>query len=679
MLAKQIKFVLLTIIYRPWTWVILGFSVFMAVMMFGSFSIDRNANELVRPVVAPYLDAVQDPARLSALGSQVPVKVQLASLIHASRRSERAQDVAEDQVGPVLDQLSTQHRVVALSFQYLEAKPEGLVRMKEFPQLEALELGVPWAEGVPDLGVLAGLTGLRRLDLNGAVGAQASLTPLKALPVLEELALNRADAITPEHLDDIAGLPALKVLYLPDLTGQAQLLRQLSRLEASATLKTVYLPLQDPRSPNLDAVREQLENLTLRRGFAGPPAVTLLGPLFPMVFLLIGLTWQIAGWFSGVDAILRPGYLRPHRTVTWAILGAMLLLVGGFVVWSGRPVVPMLSFGALVLVCIARSNLWGGVRRSGLRSVIEVGVVLFFLAFLFAIVNPAFGPWINAYLWGDFPWLGGVFAITAIALAIDLDVRLRTMARDRVANHRPAMMTAEDLKADAEAMQFVAADEPPTGWWPRPPRPKRSWARYVPLLVIGFLMWPSVKGVVFQPEGTNHLVKTLAVGATMPLLFMVIAIFSQRWWQRFPLLATLMTRPPSRRAHTGRFFRAVAWDFLKLWPLPVVAAGVAFANRSGFGGDWAAASLVYASGMVGLIVLVYATTLWMLPVRTQMLFALGSIGPVFVAWMVLVIPFGRNVVSLPVIGGATAVMFVLAAGIFASARYRFEQLEWGKY
>ena len=344
MLAKQIKFVLLTIIYRPWTWVILGFSVFMAIMMAGSFSIDRNANELVRPVVAPYLDAVQDPARLSALGSHVPVKVQLASLVDASRRSERAQDVAEDQVGPVLDQLSTKHRVVALSFQYLEAGPEGLGRMKKFPQLEALDLGAAWAEGVPDLGMLAGLAGLRRLDLNGAVGAQTSLAPLKTLPVLEELALNRADALTPEHLDDIAALPALKVLYLPDLTRQTEVLKQLSRLEASSTLKTVYLPLQDPRSPNRDAVRERLKKQSVRRGFAGPPAVTLLGPLFPIVFLLIGLTWQIAGWFSGVDAVLRPGYLRPHRTVTWAIVGTLLLLVGGFVMWSGRPLVPMLSF-----------------------------------------------------------------------------------------------------------------------------------------------------------------------------------------------------------------------------------------------------------------------------------------------------------------------------------------------
>ena len=679
MLAKQIKFVLLTIIYRPWTWVILGFSVFMAVMMFGSFSIDRNANELVRPVVAPYSDAVQDPARLSALGSQVPVKVQLASLIHASRRSERTQDVAEDQVGPVLDQLSTQHRVVALSFQYLEAGPEGLARMKEFPQLEALDLGAAWSEGVPDLGVLAGLAGLRRLDLNGAVGAQGSLAPLKSLPVLEELALNRADALTPEHLDDIAALPNLKVLYLPSLTGQTEVLRRLARLEASASLKTVYLPLKDPRSPDLYAVRERLKNLAVRRGFVGPPAVTLFGPVFPIVFLLIGLTWQIAGWFSGVDAFLRPGYLRPHRTVTWAILGALLLLVGGFVMWSGRPLVPMLSFGALAVVCMARSNLWGGVRRSGLRSAIEAGVLLLFLAFLVAIMSPAVGLWVNAFLWDDFPWLNGIFAVTAIALAIDLDVRLQTMARDRVANHRPALMTAEDLKADAEAMQFVAADAPPTGWWPRPPRPKRGWARFIPLLVIGFLLWPSVKHFLYQPAGASQMVRSLAVGTAAPLFFVIFSLFSQRWWQRFPLLATLMTRPPSRRVHTGRFFRAVAWDFLKLWPLPVLAVGLGFAGRSGLGGDWAAASVVYGLGAVGLIGLVYATTLWMLPVRTQMLFALGSLGPVLVVWMVLMATLGlNNPISLPVIGGATGVVFVLAAGIFVLARRRFE-LEWGKY
>ena len=147
----------------------------------------------------------------------------------------------------------------------------------------------------------------------------------------------------------------------------------------------------------------------------------------------------------------------------------------------------------------------------------------------------------------------------------------------------------------------------------------------------------------------------------------------------FPLLATLMTRPPSRRVHTGRFFRAVAWDFLRLWPLPVLAVGLGFAQRGGFAGHWAAMSAVYAAGTVGLIVLVYATTLWMLPIRTQMLFAFGALGPVVVVWMALMIPLGLNVNSLPVIGGATVVVFVLAAGIFVLARRRFEQLEWGRY
>ena len=441
MLAKQIKFVLLTLVYRRWTWVVLGFSALQIPLMIGAFSGDRSTAGFIRPVVAPHGEAVREPADLAALGPQAPVKIQLASLIHTSRRSERAQDVAEDQLGPVLDQLSTQHRVVALSFQHLGAGPEGLARIKEFPQLEALDLGQAWSEGVPDLAALAGLTGLRRLDLNRAVGAETSLAPLQALPVLEELALDRYEALTPEHLDQIAALPALKVLYLPDLTRQAYVRKQLARLGASASLRTVYLPLQDPRAPALYAVRERLENLSVRRGRVGPPAMTLFGLLFPIVFLLFGFSWQIAGWFSGVGVALRPGYLRAHRTVTWLILASVLFALCGFVVLSGRPVFPMLSLGALVVLFISRSVLWSGVRRSAIRSAIEAGVVLFFLGFFFAIMNPEVGPWIDAYLLGDFPWLSGILAVSAVGLGIDLDIRLRTMARDRVAHQRPALMS----------------------------------------------------------------------------------------------------------------------------------------------------------------------------------------------------------------------------------------------
>ena len=661
MLAKQIKFVLLTLAYRRWTWLILGFSAFQAVLMTSAFSNQRDSLEWVRPVIAPYAESVKDSRELSSLGPEVPVKIRLA------------------QTGLIFERLRSQHRVVALSFDTVQADPRSLAQLRYFPQLEALDLGDAWSEGVPDLGVLRQLTGLRRLDLNRAVSARTSLSPLQALPSLEELALRRTDALTPEHLDQIAALPALKVLYLPDLTGQAKLRKQLSRLEASASLKTVYLPLKDPRDSALYAVRKELEKQSVRRGYVGPSAMTLFAPLFPIVFLLIGLSWQIAAWFSGVDAVLRPGYQRPHRIVAWSILGTFILSVCIFMVSTGRPVFPMLSFVGLAVVAMVRSNLWAGTRRGAMRSVVEAGVMLFLLGFFVAIMSPSVGPWIDAYVWGDFPWLSGGLAVAAVALAVDFDVRLRTMARDRVVNHRPALMSAEDLKADGEAMQFVAADAPPTGWWPRPPRPKRAWARLLPFLIFGFIAWPSLKELFFRPGGADQLAQSLAIGGTMPLLFIIVSIFSQRWWQRFPLLATLMTRPPSRRTHTGRFFRAMAWDFLKLWPLPVLAAALAVGQRGGFGGDWAAASAVYALAAVGMIALVYATTLWMLPVRTQMLFALGSIGPLLIVWMVFAVPFGRSGISLPVIGVATAAMFVLAVVIFASARFRFEQLEWGKY
>gem|GEM_PF-6896673 len=682
---------MLTLLLRPSAWLILigvlGFSSFA--LMLGSNKLSRS---LIRPKVVTHASIEQMALLESASTDQaVGVRYERVLIDHWSNRSDaglRLDDVRE----MVLDRLAALKRLEGLTFGRQSVDAEMLDRVAGFVSLKALQL--PDEDLVArevadqrddllmDLSPLARLQALEMLDLGGRLDAKISLRPLAALPNLRSLAFNSPDLITAEHLREIAALPALEVLYLPEIYSYAEMMRHLPELQASPNLRVVYLSVRGRAGSKwLGEARKAMGGLTVRRGdYSDFVGMIMICPL--AAGAMVGMFGQhVVGWFSGAAAMVLPGYRRPHRLITWVVMLAGLAVVIVPLAWATGAVVPAVAWVLMSSMTSVRGYLWSGMRVRGLRRLMGLSV-WFGYALLFALaLIPMLTPWAQAFLFGDYPVVAWAVIGWVMVLVFDADQSVLSLCRRRVAHNLPHLMSMNDFRQEVEARSLQQADAPPVGWWPGGSERKNQWRGWVifvgtMLLITMPMLLPWIRGKGSGGINTDALSATVLINVSM-FLMIPVSMISVIWWQRFPMLGGLLTRPPGRQEQCRLFFKAMGKSFAKLWVFPLLAGGI-MSWRDGW--EMGIAGVVLG---VGLIAMIYAVTLMVLPIRRGWLAFLAL-------WAILtgVVGLGGGmgylistyVVVWPFLLGAGLGLWGLAAWmVLGLAPRQYARIQWGLY
>lgn len=689
-MLKRLCWVLMTLITRPAAWLMLmGVAAFSIMPLGGSRQVLKL--DLIRPVVAPAFDSIDSVQALNAADPKSPQNVRFGMLALGRASGMSAGSMTENEAN-LLDRLITFEQIEAFAFESRISTPTTLDRVAQLDTLRALQLGqIPeeWRDGhevnlIEDLTPLLKLKNLEVLDLADAIGADTSLALLAALPNLQSLAISNPDVVNDERIAEIAAVQGLKTLYLPNVHGRADAMASIKLLQRSTSLQTVYLPVGGDGVEVLREVRDDLVGVRVRRGdFAAGTSMLLMGPLAGAGMLgLFGA--HIAAWFSGAGSCLLPNHRGAHRLAVWLVFGLGCVMLAGTLIWATGTMWAPLGLVITVNAALMRSHLWSGVQRARWRQGVDSILVFVYMVLIVTAVKPDAAPWIQAFVYGDYPLVSAGLFLFAAVLVLDADQRLVVMCRDRVAQNLPVIMTMDDYKQDALAKRLLNTSAVPTGWWPGKPKQQRPWGWWlVAIVLFGMIAWPMFRPWMANRFGAVSLPSSYGLPYLLFMFFiMPVWVFGVRWWQQFPMLVGMMIRPPKRREHITRFFGVVARDFAKLLPIAVLAAGAMVSNHGGFTEAWWLTGAGVLALALGIVALAYSATLVLAPIRG-----------VRAAWLIAAVVFSGLyglVMTLSNLdldpSGSWAVMLftglimlVVAAAIQTLAWRQYGQIEWGKY
>ncbi len=134
------------------------------------------------------------------------------------------------------------------------------IAIAKFKSLKRLSLFADLGYEALDLRPLSNLTELEVLQL-GVVSRVESLQPLKDLPSLQTIAIGYAIILHKHGLDDLAKIPRLQVLSLPDLRSYPGLQDTVGKLKQSQTLHRINYGVSWDEADVLAAVQSQVTGI----------------------------------------------------------------------------------------------------------------------------------------------------------------------------------------------------------------------------------------------------------------------------------------------------------------------------------------------------------------------------------------------------------------------------------
>ncbi len=609
--------VLITYVKRPLSW--LFAAAIMLCMIVPSYLVDDKVRSVENDVISG--DAIRtfeqlvavlarDPAQpveldyrqLFSLATQKVIPVPRGStwhigpeeqaLIHASLEPvEGLQNVVAMDAGYAVDQ-ATINRI---------GKLKTLKRLSIFADLGYESL---------DLRPLSNLTELEELQL-GVVSRVESLQPVTDLPILRTLRIRQAMILHKHGLDELAKIPRLQVLSLPDLRGFPGLQNTVVKLKQSKTLQRINYGVSWDDADVLADVRSQVESIQV-----APSKVRGARHVFLFFALLtvaaVGFpTMQLAGQLSLPSSYLAPLYRTPHYLVAALMIAALIL--GG--------IVGLINVGANALaassliLCVGSLSFWSATRNPSRGDIAkQAGLVKLLIALpigaapFLVLASGFFRPlWVENYL------MSGQVAIPVSCLVIatwsgwlgyrNLDSRLRTRAELGL----PVVLTFHDLQAQSVDWANIPSSVVP-GNLQMPMGMKLPIVAKAALTVT--LLSIPLRAIGYDDLGRMALMTCL--GAT----FVCVYLTGIKWWQEMPYFAATTIRPPDRMGHANRLMHGVRSDingFMPLWLACVIAIGLLGTLQvEGIG-----IRLFHSFVAVASVTLaVYAALLWILMIRS---------------------------------------------------------------
>lgn len=514
------------------------------------------------------------------------------ALIHASlERVEGLQNVVAMEAGYAVDQ-ATIHRI---------AKFKSLKRLSIFADLGYTSL---------DLRPLSNLVELEELKL-GVVSRVQSLQPLVDLPSLHTLGISQAMILHKHGLDELAKIPHLQVLSLPDLRGFPGLQDTVGKLKQSNTLQRINYGVSWDDADVLAEVQSQVAGIYVAPSkVRGARHVVLFFALLAVA--IVGFpTMQLAGQLSLPSSYLAPLYRTPHYVVAGLMIATLILGGSLGLVRLGANALTVSS----LMLCVGGMSFWSATRIPSKGYVAtKTGFVNLLIALPIAAAPYlvlAFGffrpMWIENYL------MPGQLAIPVTCLVIaawfvwqgsrNLSSRLRT----RTELGLPVVLTYHDLQIQSSEWANTPASVLP-GKLPLPMGMKLPNVAKAALAVT--LISIPMRALAYDDLGRMALMTCLGSA------FVCVYLTGLKWWREMPFIAATTTRPPDRMGHVLQLMHGVRSDLLGLTPL-LLACAIAI----GLIGPWQIKGmdvrLLHGFVAVTSVTLaIYATILWVLTIRS---------------------------------------------------------------
>ncbi len=685
--------IVMTLLTRPMTWLfftaLLGVGMFFSMVSTSKYeSVDvgviksskpiRTMEQLQQAVAAPGAGAVE--IDWGALAYEQLDEV----LPRPQGGSRRIGDQEHQIVNQRMNALVLPRDVDAIRTHGWGVGQSVVDRLAEISTLKRLGFLVSYNDENLDLSPLARLQQLQVLDLGIISNDSVSLAPLLELPRLETLALGSHQWVSKQRMAEVAKLPALKTLFLPDVSENQRAMEALSELEHSGSLKQIRIaiPLESP--DKLSAVQALTPKIDVGSSKYFPPRIYALiaGVWTSLIFGSLGM--HFVGQMSLPAAQLAPEFQAAHQRVLWGIVA---LIVAGLTIWGACYGANWLPFASIVGLCLvvgvgeqAETQLRFGEspgrrRLSGLLGV-AVAVVLIGLTYTHPIV-------IEEYLMSRVGMLPILFLAIASIVVYRTTRAMNRLCRAGIEAGRPVMLSLHDIQRVGIELQNrgkVATSEETESVATEP------FARYDKVsTTLAFIALAAVVVSLFLPESVGDIdVRRYAGLFCAGIAFWSLSIVGAKWWQRMPYISAMMTRPPRRSCQIDDLFQGVRQDLIRL--LPVAIAIIFVISHAAFFAPQNLVVRLLVSGLfVASVTLVcYATIMWALVIRSVW----------GVAILCFCFYFGISVLVAGIAAAGMSVQttmptyrVVIAAAVLAAiaiaattmARRYFQSMEWGRF
>ncbi len=582
------------------------------------------------------------------------------ALIHAALEPiEGLQNVITMEAGYAVDQ-ATIHRI---------AKFKTLKRLSIFADLGYESL---------DLRPLSNLAELEELQL-GVVNRVDSLKPLAELPSLHTLGIGYGMILQKHGLDELARLPHLQTISLPDLRSFPGLQDTVKKLLQCPNLRRINYGVSWDDADTLAQVQSQVADIHVEPSKFRPARHVALFFALLAVAIAAFPTSQLAGQLSLPSSYLAPLYRAPHYLVAGLLMA--ILVVGAIIgvvsvganAWTTSSLI--LCFGSVLTWSSTRFPSKGKVTtKTGLFNLL-IALPIGALPFL-VLASRFFRPMlVEDYLMPGHVLIPIAFIAISACMSWFAFSNLQSRLRERLERGLPVVLSFHDLQAQS-------AEWPETSYSREPGRCQLPAGMNLPFVAKAALAITMIS-IPMRALGYDDLGR-MALMACLGAAFVCVYLTGVKWWQKMPYFAATTIRPPDRMGHVNRLMQGVSADiygFMPLWLACVIAIGLL--------GPWQLEGLgirlLHSFVAVASVTLaVYAALLWVLTIRS----VIGIAIVLFICYlpcsmmMMEIVVLDRFasplqlVITIFLSGIAVAAMSIIA--ILLVRRY-FVRVEWARF
>lgn len=684
--------ILWTYLTRPLMWVML------AAFIFGGFFLYNVSSTKYESINVGVL-RTRTPIRTIEQLEQVVarpivggIEIEWGSLAHEQldfvlpRSGSNPRHIGEQEHKAVNDRLGAlelPENVVAIRTHSWGVDQAVIDRMGEITSLERLGFMVSHSNDPLDLTPLAALKNLEVLDLGIGSNRSVSLAPLMELPELKTLSLGSHQWISRQSMSEVAKLPALKTLYLPDVSENELAMAAIGQLKNSSSLAEIRIAIPLDQPGKLATVQAAIGEIPVGSSRYYPSRIYALIYAVWAAMVAGSLGLQLIGQFSLPMAQLAPQFQTSHQRVAWGWMFAIVVGLTMLVCWYGANWFAVASMVGMCVVTGIGDSILALLRfgqgRSVQRWMTLVGAATFAALMSIAWLRPILA---DEYLMGGQLTLPVIFTVIAVAIAYRAASALNELCRSGVEQARPLMLSMHDVqRASLELRQRKLSGKGSDSEAEMEPYAKQE--RIAQLF--GYIALAAFAAWWFAPEplygvGVRHYLVLLCVFLTLYSVFLV----GVKWWQRLPYVASMITRPPQRKQHVQNLFRGVGGDMIRLWPI-ALANLLFLSTTAAISPDNPIARAMTGGLLVAsLAVICYATILWTLTIRSVWGVAILCFGiyfgvATFAAAMFAVGLTVSDVLPTHRVVIAALVCLVLAVAATIGARRYFQRLEWGRF
>lgn len=614
----------MTLVTRPLIWLLMLVTLLLAVGAFALHSEQTTTHSVGVIQAGNIIDHEQQLANLSEnpVSGAVQIRMDKIVLDHElfiaqahSNNSHRTAAALELQGHQIISDKPLPENIEAFAIDRWD--PQIIAWLGENQTLKRFGVQRADAGQSVDLSLLSKFTGIEALDLGNLLEVN-SLSALQQLPKLHTLKIGHVNLAVKRNMSQVAQLPALKTLYLPDVTKFEHTLNAVGELKHSDSLQNVYLPISLRRREAIASVQTALPDVGVSSNSFRPYRHWVFGVSIWFMLVAGTLGVHFCSQFQLPQAQLTPGYKNAHHVVAWAITILIILLAGVSVCcWlSGSHCWPTCAGLGLTLIIGIVMNVINMrfLKRKSLLSLLAslcwIGICVGLA--IYADKQPLV---LEAFLMGAKPVTTCIVTVLALIAGVSLKHKLDQACRIRYANGVPLVMSLHDIQRISKGSTLVDSKKRIGELVDVRQRAMTlAWAAGVVLLVV--ILLRSAFAVFLPGAMIMSLSTQLLHVTTMAVLWLCVCLVAMKWWHEMPYTARRITRPPGRARQVDRLLTGIRRDLVThITPVAIAAVILAISSSFWTAGTFAmriAASVIFAFSLGAVL---YAFVVWALLVR----------------------------------------------------------------